>query len=218
MKKVKRMIAVFLYLLIVSVVLQLELRKLLNLRQLILVVAGGLILYLPGMDWKEWRKKKAPDYGLFARNILYASYIETFIVLFFMLYGGDENSVQLQEQSEVFNIRTVMKNIALSLRPLLYGICIWAALGGEEQRVENKNMQSEQPKKTWTVQECYERFLELGLTRREAEVAVQVGKGLSNKEIAVELNITEATVKKHVANIFEKLAVEKREEIKERLL
>lgn len=69
----------------------------------------------------------------------------------------------------------------------------------------------------WTAQEAFRRFYELGLTRREAEIAVQVCKGLSNKEIALELNISEATVKKHISHIFEKLDVEKRQEITERL-
>ena len=56
-------------------------------------------------------------------------------------------------------------------------------------------------------------FLELGLTRREAEVALQICKGISNKEIAMELHISETTVKKHVSNIFDKLGVKRREEI-----
>ncbi len=63
------------------------------------------------------------------------------------------------------------------------------------------------------MQECYQHFRELGLTKREAEVAVQVCKGLGNKEIAMELSISETTVKKHLSNIFEKLGVGKREEL-----
>ena len=209
--------AVFLYLFIVAVALNLEIKELLNLRQLALVVAGGVILYLPGMEWKEWREKRRVDYELIARNTLYASYIETFILLFVMLSQGDGNGTAQMHGNGMWNTGLLMKNIALSLRPLLYGICIWIAFGSEEGKKEHRNELSELPRKAWTAQECYERFLELGLTRREAEVAVQVGKGLSNKEIALELNISEATVKKHVANIFEKLGVERREEIRERL-
>lgn len=67
--------------------------------------------------------------------------------------------------------------------------------------------------KVWTTQECYQYFLDAGLTRRESEVALQICKGISNKEIAMELGISETTVKKHVSNIFEKLGVNRREEI-----
>lgn len=45
------------------------------------------------------------------------------------------------------------------------------------------------------------------LTRREKEVLAFVREGLSNKEIAVALNIAEATVKHHVHHLLEKLQV-----------
>lgn len=218
MRKIKRIIAVFAYLFMVALALRLNWMELINVRQFVLVVVGGIILYLPSVEWKEGQKKNSLDYCLFARNTLYASYIVTFLLLFFMLRGGAGNSVGLADSDGAWNAEALMKNIALSLRPLLYGICIWIALGGEEKKDKGENEQQDSPKKVWTAQECYERFLELGLTRREAEVAMQIGKGLSNKEIAVELNISETTVKKHIANIFEKLDVKKREEIKQRLI
>jgi DNA-binding NarL/FixJ family response regulator len=43
-----------------------------------------------------------------------------------------------------------------------------------------------------------------GLTQREAEVLRQIAAGLSNREIAERLVISEATVKTHVNNIFSK--------------
>jgi two-component system nitrate/nitrite response regulator NarL len=43
------------------------------------------------------------------------------------------------------------------------------------------------------------------LTRRESEILELVANGLSNKEIASELSITEGTVKNHVHNALEKL-------------
>jgi two-component system, NarL family, nitrate/nitrite response regulator NarL len=48
------------------------------------------------------------------------------------------------------------------------------------------------------------------LTSREKEIAISVGRGASNKEIAQRLNITEATVKAHLTVIFKKLGLSDR--------
>ena len=51
------------------------------------------------------------------------------------------------------------------------------------------------------------------LTDREREVAVAVGRGLSNAEIAKELYLSVPTVKAHVSRLFEKLGTTNRVQI-----
>jgi DNA-binding NarL/FixJ family response regulator len=51
------------------------------------------------------------------------------------------------------------------------------------------------------------------LTTREREVIALLGEGLSNKEIAIRLNIAIHTVKSHVHNVLEKLALHSRLEV-----
>ena len=51
---------------------------------------------------------------------------------------------------------------------------------------------------------------DLGLSEREVAVLGQLAGGVSNKEIAVALRISEGTVKNHVTNIFGKLKVHDR--------
>lgn len=50
----------------------------------------------------------------------------------------------------------------------------------------------------------------LDLTPRELEVLTLIVKGRSNKDIAITLSISEATVKTHINNIFSKLGVNDR--------
>ena len=52
-----------------------------------------------------------------------------------------------------------------------------------------------------------------GLSHREAEVAELVSKGLSNKEVASQLFVTEKTVKFHLTNIYKKMQVKSRAQL-----
>jgi len=50
------------------------------------------------------------------------------------------------------------------------------------------------------------------LSERETEVLVHVARGLSNYQIATQMRIAESTVKRHLANIYEKVGVGSRSE------
>jgi two-component system nitrate/nitrite response regulator NarL len=51
------------------------------------------------------------------------------------------------------------------------------------------------------------------MTQREREVVALIAVGLSNKEIAKRLNIATDTVKSHVRNVMDKLALHSRLQI-----
>jgi non-specific serine/threonine protein kinase len=51
------------------------------------------------------------------------------------------------------------------------------------------------------------------LTRREKEVAALVGRGLTNRQIASELVVSERTVDHQVASILKKLGLHSREQV-----
>ncbi|MGL5327704.1 MAG: response regulator transcription factor [Peptostreptococcaceae bacterium] len=51
------------------------------------------------------------------------------------------------------------------------------------------------------------------LTPREEEVMLEVKKGLSNKEVADKLGVTEFTVKKHLSSVLQKLNFKSRKDI-----
>ena len=51
------------------------------------------------------------------------------------------------------------------------------------------------------------------LTRREIKIARLLGRGLSNKEIAHELNLSVATIKNHVHAVLQKLQIDRRTQV-----
>ena len=56
------------------------------------------------------------------------------------------------------------------------------------------------------------------LSGREQEILLQAARGLSNHRIASSLHISEATVKRHLANVYEKMGVGSRGEASQKAL
>jgi DNA-binding NarL/FixJ family response regulator len=59
---------------------------------------------------------------------------------------------------------------------------------------------------------------ERALSIREQEILLLAARGLSNRRIAEELHISEATVKRHLANVYEKMGVGSRGEASQKVL
>jgi DNA-binding CsgD family transcriptional regulator len=55
-----------------------------------------------------------------------------------------------------------------------------------------------------------ERLKDLGITRRELEILELIAQGLSNREIADKLFVSENTVKTHSSRLFDKLGAKRR--------
>ena len=56
-------------------------------------------------------------------------------------------------------------------------------------------------------------LIQKGLSKREAEVVEMVTKGLSNKEVANQLFVTEKTIKFHLTNIYKKMSLKSRAQL-----
>ena len=54
------------------------------------------------------------------------------------------------------------------------------------------------------------RLAELGITPREQEILELIANGLSNREIAEKLFVSENTVKTHSSRLFDKLSARRR--------
>lgn len=97
---------------------------------------------------------------------------------------------------------------------LFAGVGIWLGLKltRKEEVIVVKEVPVEVPVPTPTtpfvLNEVRQR--DLGITKRELEILELIAKGMSNKEIAEKLFVSENTVKTHSSRVFEKLGAKRR--------
>jgi DNA-binding NarL/FixJ family response regulator len=85
---------------------------------------------------------------------------------------------------------------------------IWLGLKLTRPRVHVVVKEVPAPQKSFVLDAA--RQEQLGITQRELEILSQIAAGLSNKEIAEKLYVSENTVKTHTASVFEKLNARRR--------
>lgn len=85
------------------------------------------------------------------------------------------------------------------------GIWLGIKLTRKEQVVVIKEVQATE---TFTLNEA--KLGDLGITPRELEILQLISEGLSNREIAERLFVSENTVKTHSSRLFEKLSAKRR--------
>ena len=91
---------------------------------------------------------------------------------------------------------------------LLFAVLgIWLGLKLTKTR-ETVIVKEVQAPQAFTLNET--RLRELGITRRELEILELIARGLSNREIADKLFVSENTVKTHSSRLFEKLSARRR--------
>lgn len=72
----------------------------------------------------------------------------------------------------------------------------------------NKRQAGKQPNPKTEID--HNMITQLGISNREYEVLVHLSKGMSNKEIADSLFVSESTIKTHVSNLLVKLDAKRR--------
>ena len=197
MKNWFKLTVIIFYLIVMSILLDFQLTSLFDPKQLLLVMIGMILLFLPGFHLGESRRYYTDSLG---RCALFAGLIQTFITLFVVLS---------EEHGE-----HILKEAAVNLRPLLYGFCLWIILSGGEPDRKKELPDTEHDITKDPEAACRK----AGLTSRETEITLLLLQNFHNAEIATQLHISESTVKKHVSNIYAKLEVGRREELKDKLM
>ena len=201
----KKCAAIVCYILLMSFFFEFRLEKLLDWKQFLIWLLGTGLLLLPSLGEKTEPETWGQRLQRMSQCGLWASILESFLLC-------------LAAMDRAEGTEGLLSELALCLRPVLYGLSFWTVFA---QQPEKSTSRTESTgggiMKEITVSESYALFQRMGLTRRECEVAALICQGMSNAEIAENLCISEATVKKHISNIFEKLGCSRREQIRGKL-
>lgn len=101
-----------------------------------------------------------------------------------------------------FLIRSFSEEAYVGALAIIFtGFGIWAGV---------KWMQSGKHEETASIKSNPNIQKDLEISNRELEVLLGIEEGLSNKEIAEKLFLSESTIKTHAANLFTKLNVQRR--------
>lgn len=204
-KILKKSAALAGYLLLMSFFLGFQTGKLFDLKQFLIWLLGTGLLMLP-----SFLEKTAEETGrLKLQRAAWCSFWAGLLESFLLCLGTMERIKGTEE---------ILSEFALCLRPVLYSVCACIIFAEQPEQREKPGECAERGAFfEITASESYALFQEMGLTKRECEIAILVCQGMSNGEIAEDLCISEATVKKHISNIFEKLGCSRREQIRKKL-
>lgn len=183
-------IGLLLYLAALFLLFRLDWRALFQPRQLLLVALGMGILTASQFEKGFTR---ADILASLRWNAVLAGFLTTLV------------SVLSSPDARLSDIGTL--RFSQHLLPLLYGSIFHLLLGipsvGKPRSTpeEEHGTLLRELAYTETAERVFNAF---SLTRRERHVAQKLLQDLSNKEIAADLYISEATVKKHIQNIYQK--------------
>lgn len=217
-----RVCTVLLYVLLCSYLSGFSIKNMFDPRGIAAVVLGMALFTLPQLHTYlvQKGKKKGCESQLTEEDARF----QTVQLLNLLAYNGlmsgflTSTLFVLARFSGAQQVQTVsfQSGLGMDLRAILYGLCIYAIFHVREVR-ENVSDAEMAVRVGPSKDELYLFFQKSGLTNRETELAILAYQGYSNREIAQECYISEATVKKHMTHIFEKLDIAGREDLKSRI-
>ena len=205
MRILTKALGLFVYLLIISLLFDFDWLLLISPRPLLSVLLGTILLTVA--QYKRHFTKEDLLAGA-KWNLMLSSFLTTLISALAVLSPANPKE---------FN-RALLADV---LVPLLYGSILYLVLTlfFEEKYTQKLHPDMAAPEPTPqnlnSTVIANQVFRELQLTNRECHVAAKLLEEVSNKEIAAQLYISEATVKKHIQNIYQKLEVNDRTTFRE---
>lgn len=202
-KMLFKMLSTIIYILALLGLCEFKFWVLFDIKMMLMVAFGTILLTLSGYKKGMAVEDVKASVGW---NSMVTAYLTTFVLLFSRLSNN--------------NTDHLLYDVAMNCRPLLYSLIIFALMKGEpigikkQVHTEDDNASEDKCKDGLDPQTVENKLKEHGLTEREIEIVLYINEGLSNKEISDRLFISESTVKKHTSNLYKKIDVNNREQLK----
>lgn len=128
-------------------------------------------------------------------------------ILFYGLFGGLLITILKLTEYRFLVVEHSLEIYGGLVAALFAGLGIWLGLTLTRRRADGA-ARAIQPGTPFAADE--QRLAELGITPREHEILGLIAAGLSNREIATKLFVSENTVKTHSSRLFDKLGAKRR--------
>lgn len=191
-KHLKLLLGVIFYILLLGILMRFNWLEILRPVPLISVIVGILLLTL-----SQYKKGMIKEEVLgFAQWNAFFTGLLTSLLSVLSVVSSDIDALDI-------------KLLAENLIPLIYGSIFYLIMElffkkNADESIREKDKSYISIRDVFTPQVANPILLSKGFSSRECHVAVKMMEGISNKEIARELFISEATVKKHIQNMFRK--------------
>ena len=187
------MSGLLMYIALLALLLRLDIGRMVQLVPLVSVLAGMAILtlfqYKKGTDWLRMLT--------YARwNAFVAGLLTSLLQLLSVMTESGVN----------------METLAEKMIPVVYGSIFSLALDLVLMPREKTGASEPAAQDIFAADVAHPVFAARGFSARECHVALKLLEGRTNKEIAAQLYISEATVKKHIQNMFRKCGAADRQE------
>lgn len=193
-KQFQQLLGVGLFVILTVIIMGIDQNRLIDGRSLAAVILGTLILTLSQLS----KSIKLRQIVISARWNAFFSGILTTLLLFLASIKDPQN----QEGGYM-----------LALIPLIYGSVLYLIFDWLLERSPKvlEDNESEAGVEL-SIQQATDILASQGFSPREVHVALKIIENCSNKSIASQLFISEATVKKHIQNMFRKCGAQDRAE------
>lgn len=204
-KQLSKILGLFSYLVMLGLLFDFNWMLIFSPKPFFSVILGMLILTASQYK-KEYNRE---DIAVSLRwNLIFSSFLTTLISILSLIPSKGLSDI-------------VGWGIIESLLPMLYGSIIYLVLnillGDSDKKIINKYQVDSVLNFHDLMSPAFSQkvFVRYKLTNRECHVALKLLENIPNKEIAAQLYISEATVKKHIQNIYKKFGATDRNSFKE---